>query len=294
MFKTVKNIISIVLFGMVSLLSAQQESLFTHYNEVITVFNPAVSGINSTTEFTALRRAQWSGVSMAPETFVFGVSIPTKGNVGFGINLVKDKTFVEQSTFVGIDYSYKLKLDEQTNLFLGLKAGAHAYEVTPGTLETFNPIFDSALESFSKVLPNLGVGLYLTHNNISISMAAPRMFNTERLQEEDGRAVFAKDRLHYYTSLDYRIDVNPKTTLNAIGVTRFVRGAPISFDFQGRLWYDSLVMLGGSYRTDKSLAGLLQLRVTEKFSVGWAYESHSRSDLANVGSSQEFVLMISL
>lgn len=290
MFQRIQFLFTIALFGYVNSISAQQESLFSHYNEVIEVFNPSVSGIGEDIEITALRRSQWSGISLSPETFVFGLSVPTKRNVGLGLNVVQDKTFIERSTFVGADYSYKLILDENTNLYLGLKAGLHTYEVNPSNLEDYNLTPDTSMEYFSKVLPNLGVGLYLTHKNLSISMAAPRMLNTERIQEEEGRAVFAKDRLHYYTSLMYKFDISSTTSFNTIAVTRFVQGSPMSFDFQGRLWFSNNVMFGGSYRTDKSLTGLLQLRVYDNLFVGWAYESHSRSELANAGNSQEFML----
>jgi len=274
--------------------TAQQEPLFSHYNDIIEVFNPAVSGIYEQTRFTALNRTQWSAIDNAPETFVFGVSLPTKSNVGLGINVIQDKTFIERSTFVGVDYSYKLKLDEDTNLYLGLKGGLHTYEVDPSLLESYNLTPDTSLERFSKTLPNVGMGLYLTHKRLSISMASPRLLNTERVQEREGRAVFAKDRVHYYTSANYIFDVTQDITFDPTVITRFVWGAPMSFDFQGRFTYDKMVSLTGALRTDDTYVAMVQFKVFNNFTIGWAYESGSQSTLSNYGSSQEFMLRISL
>lgn len=103
MSQRIQFLLAIAVFGYVNSISAQQESLFSNYNEVIEVFNPSVSGIGEEIEITALRRIQWSGISLSPETIVFGLSVPTNRNVGLGLNVVKDKILIERSTFVVAD-----------------------------------------------------------------------------------------------------------------------------------------------------------------------------------------------
>ena len=44
-------------------------------------------------------------------------------NEGLGLSVISDKVFIASSTFVGIDYSYKLKINKNPDLYLGINSG---------------------------------------------------------------------------------------------------------------------------------------------------------------------------
>ena len=155
-------------------------------------------------------------------------------------------------------------------------------------MEDYNLTPDTSLEYFSKVLPNLGVGLYLTHKNLHISMAATRMLNTERTQEEEGRAVFAKDRLHYYTSLMYKFDISSTTSFNTIAVTRLVQAHQCHLIFREDSGLVIMWCLTVHIEQTSPLLAFCNCMFMTTY-VGWAYESNSRSELANAGNSQRFM-----
>ena len=149
-----KIVFSILILSYSGISFAQQESLITIYKDQMNIVNPAFAGVNNESNLSVGYRKQWIGVNNAPESqmFVFGTSLGK--NLGMGLSVTNDKTFIEKQTFVGIDFSYKLKMDEQTDLYLGLKAGGSFYQVNTSGLNTFNGEGDPALISFSSFRPN--------------------------------------------------------------------------------------------------------------------------------------------
>ena len=102
----------------------QQDPSFTMYNLNMNIINPAYAGANDGLELTTLIRGQWVGIKDAPTTQTLSIASPVGKNVGLGLSIVNDQVFVANETDVYVDFSYKLKLSENNNLFLGLKAGA--------------------------------------------------------------------------------------------------------------------------------------------------------------------------
>ena len=64
-------------------------------------------------------------------------------------------------------------------------------------------------------------------------------------------------------------------------MTRYVNGAPFSTDFTAMASFNKVFEMGATYRTDKLLAGLMQLTFSKRFILGMAYEYSLRSDLIN-------------
>lgn len=115
-------------FSMVSLLvvgtlSAQQDPNYTFYRFNMNVINPAFAGAGEATNIGLNVRSQWAGVQGAPETQTLVFGTPIGKNVGVGLSVVNDKTFIEDQTSVSLDFSYKLKLDEAHDVYFGLKGG---------------------------------------------------------------------------------------------------------------------------------------------------------------------------
>jgi hypothetical protein len=63
-----------------------------------------------------------------PSTYTLSLQSPVKNNgVALGLNVVSDKVGLENRLMISGDYSYRLKLSEETFLRLGLKGGLTNY-----------------------------------------------------------------------------------------------------------------------------------------------------------------------
>jgi type IX secretion system PorP/SprF family membrane protein len=289
--KIVKNILAGALLLFSSALFAQQESAFTFYKYHMNVVNPAYVGVNDETFLTASIRKQWTGIQDAPETQAVSFGTAVGSNLGLGISVVSDKTFIERQTLLGIDFSYKLKMSETADLYLGIKVGGNFYDVNTSGLQTYLPQSDPALSNINHFNPNVGAGALLQDGKYFISLSIPRMLNTERAKNDNGYASVATDKPHFYLSGGYDFNLNPEASLvlKPSLMMRYVDGAPVSLDINSMLQIQEHFEIGATYRSNKAFAGLIDFTISKRLMIGYAYEVSTRSELASAKNTSEFI-----
>ncbi len=289
--KNLKSLFKIAFVFVFTFSWAQQETVITNYWSHMNLVNPAYVGSDEDINITSTLRSQWTGIADAPETQMFSVSSPLPKNVGFGLSVVNDKTFVEKNTYVAFDFSYKLKVSEKSDLYFGLKAGANFYSVDVSNLETYPvQIADPSLESVDDAYPNIGVGFLLKREKWYLSLSVPRILNTERVSIDEERATMATDRPHFYASTGYDFHLKSKWILTPSLFLRYVNNAPISFDTNLLVTYNDIVSAGVTYRHEKTYAAIVMFNITKNIELGYAYESSSRELLSTEWNSNELVL----
>jgi len=286
-----KKFVYIVLLFPVFVL-AQQESYYSLYRYNMQVINPAYAGAEAPTVLSILNRNQWATIENAPKTTAFTFSSARDNNVGLGISVVSDKVFVEQQTFAYIDFSYKLQLDDATNLFLGLKGGGNFYNADGTGLNSYGVGLDPAQKILSQFIPNVGAGAYLQNENYWLSFSIPRLFNVKRDKE---LAVTAKDRVHSYLGAGAKLSLNENFSIKPSVILRKVQGLPISMDLTGFVSIQERVDFGASYRTNASVSLMAFINAFNGFDIGYAYETPSEQLLSGISlKTYEIVLRIRL
>ncbi|MFV5692557.1 type IX secretion system membrane protein PorP/SprF [Flavobacterium sp. LT1R49] len=290
--KIVKNIFAGALLLLSSALFAQQESTFTMYRYHMNMINPAYAGVDNETVVTGSFRRQWTGIKDAPESQAVSFGTNVGGNLGLGISMVNDKTFIEKQTMLGIDFSYKLKMDETMDLYLGFKAGGNFYDVNTSGLQTYLPQSDPALGSINHFNPNVGVGALLKNEKLFVSISIPRMLNTKRAKNDDGYASVATDRPHIYLSggYDFNLNSDASLVLKPSFMLRYVNGSPVSIDINSMIQIQNNFEIGAMYRSDEAFAGLVDFIISKRMMVGYAYEVSTRTELASAKNTNEFFI----
>src|ERR1043165_339514 len=103
---------------------AQQVPFSSQYYMNPFVTNPAWTGNHERTNAFLTHRSQWTGISGAPQTSYLTIDGPIEAkNIGLGLNLYSDVTDITSRVGGFVNYSYKLKLMEDHDLFIGLAAG---------------------------------------------------------------------------------------------------------------------------------------------------------------------------
>jgi type IX secretion system PorP/SprF family membrane protein len=289
-----KNLyIILILFILVSSkIVAQQESLILQYRQQMSLFNPAAVSVDDVSKISITHRRQWMNVPSSPVTTSLTYGFYAGKNVGLGLSIITDKVFIASSTFVGIDYSYKLRVNEDSDLYLGIKAGGSFFSVNTSNLNTYNLFSDPSLNSISSFLPNIGFGAYYKNGDFYISIGAPRMLSIKRVKENNGIVSAAGGRMHFYSSIGYVFLINEfnNIKLKPSIFTRNVRGAPSSIDFNTMVSFNNKFELGVIYRKGISYAVVAQLAINKNLLMGWTYEIFSKPELTNTGDSHEFML----
>lgn len=256
------------------------------------LINPAYAGAETGSEFGLNIRSQWAGVEGAPETQSGFFSTNLGKNLGIGLSIINDQTFVENQTSVSADLSYKLKLAESTNLFLGIKAGANSYNVNEQGLVTFGVGADPSLSGLDGgFTPNIGVGAYLKGQDYFVTFSVPRILSPDRLEQNDGLARLGVDKVHMYFSAGYDISLGGNTVFKPSTLIRYVDAAPLSIDLTAAFSLGKRFELAANYRLDEGIGGYFIFRATENFDLGYAYEASIDSpvNVSSNGSHEVFM-----
>jgi len=294
--KTSSIYIILFIFFFSGNLMAQQDPSYIFYRYSMNFVNPAYAGAGDRTEFAANVRSQWSGVAGAPETQSFLASTHMGKNVGLGVSIINDKTFIETQTSVAIDFSYKVQWDNYTNIYFGLKASGNSYNANTDGLMTFGIQGDPSLMNIDGgITPNIGAGVYFQNRKLSLSLSAPSILRPRRLEQENGTARLGRNKLHVYLMGAYDIEINDKLLLKPSSMVRYVENAPISVDLTAALRYDETFEIGAAYRLNEGLAGFVLLKLANSFDIGYAYEANVESSLNNTNNgSHEIFLKLTL
>lgn len=258
-------------------LQAQQSPNVSLYRHHFNMFNPAVSGIKPAPFLNMSFRSQWQGADGAPETQVVSFATPTKReNVGLGINLLHDKTFIEKQTQFFGSFSYLVQFNRELKLYLGLQAGVNGYSVNAAGLEVWDEgkrISDPFLLSFSKLNPNFGVGAYLKDSNFYVSLSAPKILTTKRFKDDNGLVTTASDRVHYFLSAGFYQRLNNDFRLIPSFLFRYTNYAPPLLTINTSLSYKETIDFGIEYSFQSGFGSTLLVDTGSTFSFGYAYVS---------------------
>lgn len=283
-----------------SLTYGQQQPLVTQYWEQLAQFNPAAAGLERQAQLSILYRDQWTSLKNAPKTRMLTYSGHIGNNVGLGLSINSDRTFIEDQTFVGIDFSYNLVRKEDMLLNLGLKGGGNFFSINTGGLDTYGIMMDPSLASISNFIPNVGVGAYLEVGNLSVSLGAPKLLESDRAKVDERFAVRASEAVHFYSTIGYLLPLSrnrewpyPKGFSVALIprlMVRQVKGAPTLIDYNMMMSFNNKFEVGATMRNSKAFAGIANVHLSSNLVAGFSYEYNSRIQLANSGQSMEVML----
>ncbi len=272
--------------------SAQQDPNYSFYRYNMNIYNPAFAGSSEAAEFSLGIRSQWAGIEGAPESQSAIFGMPMGKNVGLGVSILNDRTFIEQQTWLAIDVSYFIQLDEDHKLYFGIKGSANSYDANTDGLITYGVGQDGTLMDYeSRFTPNVGAGAYLKHDRYFVSLSAPKLLTPERLQERDGNAYLGADRMHAYLSGGYTFLLGRTLDLKTMGMLRYVDASPISLEMTGILDFGERFELGASYRLDESISGLVLFNISNGFNIGYAYETSIQNSIDGIDNNTHEIFM---
>lgn len=284
----IKNSHVLLVLFLTSILYAQQDPSYTLYQYNMNVINPAYAGINTFNEVNINFRSQWVNLDGSPETQSLSLGIPMNDKVGWGLSIVNDKVFVLKETDVYIDFSYRVQIGANTNLYMGLKGGGTFINIDLNKLGIMNdPVFTENVNNFN---PNVGVGFLLKGSKYYINLAAPTLLKSKRYEKDGVVVTNATDRLHAYAGAGYTFSLGSDIEFTPSVMGRFVSGAPISLDITTTFDLYKVMELGVSYRLDESISGLGLLKLADWVHFGYAYEA-TTTDIKDYSKGTHEVLL---
>ena len=290
-----KNTIKTLAFTVLVLTSiavkAQQQPNFLFFEQNMSLFNPAYTGSEGSLAGLQYRSA-WSGIEDAPRAASFIYHTKEKNKASWGISYLTDRVYIENQGIVAIDYSYKLALGGNTNLYLGIKAGVVYNNLDATGLDRITQESNANLNSIQNYMnPLVGIGLLLKSEKFFIGLSTPNMLNSKRYKEAEGLATTATDKPHLYTTAGYHLKLNNAITLSPSMLYRMVADAPNQLTAIAKLSLKDKISVGVGVSNNDYISSMLLLKLNQ-IDLGFGYEIGQRTSAtalrANTSEMIEF------
>lgn len=261
------------------------------------LFNPAYVGSRDVTSLQFQYRDQWAGIPGAPRTISVmadgpaGSYMRTSRPVALGISISAEKTGVETFNHLRTYYAYRIKFSSGT-LSLGLSAGGILYSAAYSQLHPQQQIDKNLTTDIrNRLLPNFGTGAYWYTPRFYVGLSAPTLLRNTydqygtRLARQVRSAYLMAGYVHQLTD---EVQLKPQVLLRYAGTSLY--RLPLSADFNLTAIAYNRLMVGTSYRTDKSVAFIAQMQVTTHINLGYSYDLMMNDFTPFARGAHEFVL----
>ena len=282
-------ILTAFFFAFSSALYSQYNKNLVFFDSQMNIINPAYAGYQGDTSFSLISRNQWLSVDDAPKNSIFSFSSARENNVGLGASIFSKNTFVDKLNEFNIDFSYKLKLSEKTNLFFGLKGVLEFFKSDPSFLSNDTNYNDPALSSISIFSPNFGLGFLLNSEKYWFSLSLPKLFQTEinNIYSFDSSVIT-------YIGTGIKIPLNDSFVMKPTILYRDMKDLKSIFDLSYLINYKNIIDFGVTYRTNGSVVFLTKLSV-KGFDFGYGFETFRNNSIGGLNlNTHEFFINFSL
>ena len=271
-----KSPLLLVLMAFCHTLKAQQSLSFLFFEQNTGAYNPAFTV--SEGQFVGLGyRAAWSGIEDAPRATSLVYNTKEKNKASWGISFLSDKVYVENQGMVSVDYGYRLQLSDNTNLHLGIKAGANFNNIDLEKLNRITQENNEALGNIQNYLnPLLGIGAYLKSKTYFFGLSVPNFLNTKRFKEINGIQATATDKPHLYTTSGFYLKLNKTITLSPYMLYRMMADAPNQLTAITKLTLKDKLSLGVGVSNNDYISTMIQFKMNQ-IDLGFGYEIGQRT-----------------
>lgn len=267
--------------GACVLAHAQQDVMFSHFMFKKAVINPGYVGSGGHPVFSFIHRQQWAGLDGAPLTQAFSFSTPAFAErVGLGITLINDNIAYFNSSFLNLQYAYRIDT-ESGGLGIGLQ----------GTLRYFYTDWDQAQtihegdpqvgnDQEAHPIFNVGFGAYYETKKFYVGVSVPRFLKKGLGEQNQGvLSDLTGEVPHYYLMAGLLLDLSANVKIRPGILVKYVANAPLNTDFHCALGFKDKYWLGATYRWGATRLPnfnggvdlLAQYQINERLRAGVAY-----------------------
>ncbi|MGE0078544.1 MAG: type IX secretion system membrane protein PorP/SprF [Bacteroidales bacterium] len=271
-------IFGIVVFSAITL-RAQQEPIFTHYMQSPISINPAITGTVRNLNIDLLSRLQWVGLEGAPKSFSLSAHTPWAAKrIGVGINIMNDNTWPINNTHISGSYAYRLRLNDNITLSMGIKGGFTYYSASLTSLHIINPDDPEFMQNEKKFYPNIGVGFYTYSRTFFVGVSMPRLIQTAFDKQFDKNL-----RRPLYLIGGYNLTITEEWSFMPSALAGAMVGVPMSCDVTAKFLYQGRFIFGTHYRIGDAMGLFFDIRINRELSMGYAFD-YSLTKLSRVNS----------
>ncbi|MBL7885010.1 MAG: PorP/SprF family type IX secretion system membrane protein [Bacteroidia bacterium] len=280
---------------MVTTVFAQQLPFSSQYYTNMFSSNPAYTGVSENTRAFLSHRSQWSGIAGSPQTTYLTIDGPIEAkNIGLGLKMYSDVTDITSRTGAFANYSYKLKINDENNLFIGLAAGVlnNRIDFTKAQVrDTDDPLLFNTVQNKTVFSADFGLA-YIWKEKLELGFAMPQFIgNKIKYKDQNGDATYYKLARTYQGTVKYTFTVNEEKGMTAypLIMVRGSEGSTIQYDINAVFDWRKYGWIGVTYHSNYAVAASIGVRY-KNLAIGYAYDINMGKIKNYVGNSSELLL----
>ena len=251
---------------------AQDVPIFTQYFANPYIYNPAYAGLEGRPAFSLSNRRQWVGIEDAPVTYNFTFHTPVVAGFNIGVNLTQDNYGIFQSNTALLTFGYNINLGFNQYLAFGISGGIGNQQIDPTGLNLSDPALSNVLDQNLFLDGNAGLAYHIANFNIGISL--PRIFNTRIYPTTDFDTGDLDLIRNWIVTADYMIYFGAdQYAFQPYALYRSYTGYDTQYEAGGIFHIKNILWVGGGYRQDFGVMGLIGVTIDGYFSAGYSYET---------------------
>lgn len=255
-------------------MSGQMTPLTDQYILNPLTINPGYAGNRGALNLAAFYRKQWVGIPGAPESMSLVVDAPLLNErIGLGLIITNYKLGVTKENLLNTNYAFKIRMNDGI-LSLGLGAGL----VTTNTAWSDLIIVDQEdryllVDSPVFVVPDFSFGVYYSYHNYFAGISIPDLIDNKfSLNKNKYSQEFSPEKFHYLFNTGYVFNLASKTKFFPSTLVTYTKGKQIQYDINAHFSFFNILWIGGTYRSTRSIVGLLQLAVNNQLRIAYTYD----------------------
>ena len=268
-----KVITLLVCLNATTLLLAQQEEQLSTYFFNPLVMNPAYAGSQKSLMINATVRDQWTNFKGAPKTQVLTLHAPLKkDNFGIGFTFVNDKIGAHSNKSLALDVSYNVRLNKKNHrLAFGIKPTVDIYQTNFSNAKVQDNTDGVFIDNYnySKVLPNIGAGMYYYGEKFYIGLSSPKIIKNE-VNLQSGQKALQENHFYFFGGTVFKL--NSMVDMRPSLIVKYVKNAPLSIDVNLSFFILNKVWIGAMYRYNSAVGLNAMYYLTEQLNIGYAYD----------------------
>ncbi|MBI1837837.1 MAG: PorP/SprF family type IX secretion system membrane protein [Flavobacteriia bacterium] len=267
----------------------QQLPQFTQWATHQFQFNPAHAGIKPCVDIQTLYRTQWVGITNAPKSGFFTLSVPLQakrteylsGRHGCGVKVEYDRIGQFTTNKVNFAYAGHFNFSKYNRLSLGLYAGYLHFGYDPSISKTIDPdpaIFTEA----SFVLPDASVGAWWNGENYYAGISLQNLMHSKW----KNIGIDSRFRLQTFINGGLRFKMTGGFSLLTGMIIRIPKNGPLSVDVNAVFDYENVFGFGGGYRYTDALMAFCYIKINQQLFIQYSAD-YGTSPLNRGGFSHE-------
>ncbi len=267
---------------------AQQDPLYSQYINNPFILNPAYAGFTNNFSASVSYRQQWAGFEGSPKTMNANGHISLFDNrMGTGLMISSDQIGNNTVTEIFGSYAYRIALDNNKTVSLGLQAGAANYVVDNSKVNPMDPGDPLFEGSVSEIKPSFGAGIIFSTDLLFVGLSVPRLLESKATDNDVTSTLYTQ---HYYAMGSYVFFLSDRIRFKPSALVKLVSGAPASLDLNAAVIINENYQAGVLTRNFNTYGLFLQGVFKNSFRLGYVFEVPTGNSVGVNYSTHEITL----